>query len=333
MASNIFLFPHDIESEEQFMHFIISKKYKFKREDIRPGEVYAQIALPLPANLSTSYAATYSNQSLGIIGTNAANKADDNLKLIAGVFNNPTIGGGINSLKKVVANTLGMDKDTDFSDVAKELAKYGAPELITAAAGGLGSKVAGPLGLALAAGVNQAIKGTLTGKGIVRNPHLAATFEGVGFKSHSFSFQLTPKSQKESGTLASIISTFRNALLPSASLVKHYYDYPQQIDIEFNKAKYLFDIKSSVLTQFEVNYHGKGPFYHDINGDKAPVEVTISMNFLETTVRLSDDEEDKTFAILPPNPGAVGGDQGVGGFNDDTGGSTPDAARGVDLGI
>jgi hypothetical protein len=300
MASNIFLFPHDIESEEQFMHFIISKKYKFKREDIRPGNKYAQIALPLPANLSTSYAATYSNQSLGIIGTNAGNKADENLKLLSGVINNPSLEGGIDSLKKVVANTLGMDKGSDFTDVARELAKYGAPELITAAAGGLGSKVAGPLGIALAAGVNQAVKGTLTGKGIVRNPHLAATFEGVGFKSHSFSFQLTPKSQKESSTLASIISVFRNAMLPSASLVKHYYDYPQQIDIEFNKSEYLFDIKSSVLTAFDVNYHGKGPFYHDIGGEKAPVEVTISMNFLETTVRLSDDEEFQKFSVPPP---------------------------------
>ena len=333
MASNIFLFPHDIESEEQFMHFIISKKYKFKREDIRPGEVYAQIALPLPANLSTSYAATYSSQSLGIIGTNAGNKADVNLAIASQVFNNPTISGATDALKKIVKNAAGLNENTNISDVARELAKYGGPELITGIAGGIGGKLNAGLGVALAAGVNQAIKGTLTGKGIVRNPHLAATFEGVGFKSHSFSFQLTPKSQKESGTLASIISTFRNALLPSASLVKHYYDYPQQIDIEFNKAKYLFDIKSSVLTQFEVNYHGKGPFYHDINGDKAPVEVTISMNFLETTVRLSDDEEDKTFAILPPNPGAVGGDQAAGGFNDDTGGSTPDAARGVDLGI
>ena len=144
------------------------------------------------------------------------------------------------------------------------------------------------------------MKGTLTGKGIVRNPHLAATFEGVGFKSHSFSFQLTPKSQKESNTLASIISVFRNAMLPSASLVKHYYDYPQQIDIEFNKSEYLFDIKSSVLTAFDVNYHGKGPFYHDIGGEKAPVEVTISMNFLETTVRLSDDEEFQKFSVPPP---------------------------------
>ena len=60
------MFPSDVESEEQFMLFTISKKYKFNRQDIKPGQVYAKIVLPLPANLSTAYAATYSSQELGV---------------------------------------------------------------------------------------------------------------------------------------------------------------------------------------------------------------------------------------------------------------------------
>ena len=291
------MFPSDVESEEQFMLFTISKKYKFNRQDIKPGQVYAKIVLPLPANLSTAYAATYSSQELGIIGTNAANSADDTMKAVSAAFAQPSMEGTVDAFKKVGENLMG---GSNFSEVARELAKYYGPELLTGAAGVAAGNLSGILGVGLAAGVNQAIKGTLTGKGLARNPHLAATFEGVGFKSHSFQFQLTPKSKEESDTVASIISAFRNAMLPSAGLVKHYYDFPQQINIEFFKDKYLFDIKTSVLTAFDVNYHGKGPYYHDIGGDKAPVEVTIGMNFLETTVRLSDDEKEKTFSVPPP---------------------------------
>ena len=64
----------------------------------------------------------------------------------------------------------------------------------------------------------------------------------------------------------------------------------------------MFDIKTSVLTAFEVNYHGKGAYYHDINGKKAPVEVSINMTFLETTVRLGGDEsgDSAQFQVVSP---------------------------------
>ena len=57
-------------------------------------------------------------------------------------------------------------------------------------------------------------------------------------------------------------------------------------DIIFGDDTYLFDIKTSVCTQFEVNYHGKGAYYQDINGKKAPVltrqyEEQLRMMFKE----------------------------------------------------
>ena len=55
----------------------------------------------------------------------------------------------------------------------------------------------------------------------------------------------------------------------------------------------MFDIKTSVITAFDINYHGKGAYYHDVNGNKAPVEVSININLLETAVRLANDEKNK----------------------------------------
>jgi hypothetical protein len=138
--------------------------------------------------------------------------------------------------------------------------------------------------------MNQAAKGAQAGLGVARNPYLAAVFEGVNFKSHNFSFTLTPRSQYESETLQAIIGLFRNAMLPTMSKLRYYYDYPKQFGITFMDESFLFDIKTSVLTQFDVNYHSKGPSYHNVSGKKAPVEVTLNMNFLETVVRTSGDE-------------------------------------------
>jgi hypothetical protein len=298
-----FVFPSNVESEEQFVLFSISKKYKFRREQIEEGDKYAQIALPLPANLSTAYAATYSNQNLGAIGDKAGKAAPDNLAELEKFFNAPSIKGGASAFKKIGQNLAG---DADITELARELAGYYAPELAVAASATVFGGLNPALGVGAGVLTDQIVKGTMAGGGIARNPYLAAVFEGVGFKNHTFSYQLTPKSAKESETIARIISSFRNALLPSKAKYTHYYDYPQQVDIKFWHDKFLFDIKPSVLTQFDVNYHNKGPYYHDVNGDKAPVEVSITMNFLESTVRLSDDEEDKSFAVHPP------GDTGLG---------------------
>ena len=302
------VFPDDVESHEgAFMHFRISQNYKFKRERIDDKEVYATVTLPLPAALSTSYTANYSSEGLGMIGNAAAGNAK---AVMAGVEKAAAAAakggykGAIDSLASVGAE---IGDALDLKSIAGDLAKYYGTELAKEAGSGLGAVIGSALGspmvgAALGAAAGEAIKGAQVGLGVARNPYLAAAFEGVGFKSHSFNFQLTPKNQKESNTLARLISAFRNAMIPGGGAVQQFYDYPQQIDIIFSDETYLFDIKTSVLTGFEVNYHGKGAYYHDINGKKAPVEVTISMNFLETTVRLGGDEtgDSAQFQVISP---------------------------------
>ena len=301
-GTNQLMFPDDIESHGQFMHFRISQNYKFKREKIDDKEVYATVTLPLPAALSTSYAANYSSEGLGMIGNAAAGNAKAvmaGVEKAAAAASKGGFKGAIDSLASVGAE---IGDALDLKNIAGDLAKYYGTELAKEAGTALGAAVGGIGGAAVGAAAGEAIKGAQVGLGVARNPYLAAAFEGVGFKSHSFNFQLTPKNQNESNTLAMLISAFRNAMIPGGGSVQQFYDYPQQIDIIFSDETYLFDIKTSVLTAFEVNYHGKGAYYHDINGKKAPVEVTISMNFLETTVRLGGDEtgDSAQFQIVSP---------------------------------
>ena len=286
-----YVFPADIENHNQFRHFRISKQYRFGRQKVEEKDTFATITLPIPLQLQTSYAAQYNSQGLGLIGSAAAN-----------AFEGTAPEGAINKLKEIAASAKNSLNSDAIKNAATNLGIYYAPELATAAAGAVSSFASGAVGIAAAAGVNQAAKGAQTGLGVARNPYLAAVFEGVNFKSHNFSFTLTPRSQYESETLQGIIGIFRNAMLPTMSKLRYYYDYPKQFGITFMDDSFLFDIKTSVLTQFDVNYHSKGPSYHNVSGKKAPVEVTLNMNFLETVVRTSGDEGSTRKDAYPKDP-------------------------------
>tara|TARA_Y100000114_G_scaffold68189_1_gene62520 strand:- start:50 stop:994 length:945 start_codon:yes stop_codon:yes gene_type:complete len=289
-SRTFYVFPADIENHNQFMHFRISKQYRFGRQKVEEKDTYATITLPVPLQLQTSYAAQYNSQSLGLIGSAAANE-------MAGV--SPE--GAIDKLKSIAGRVADISA-SDVKDAATNLGVYYAPEVATVVTGAVSGALSGPVGLAAGAAMNQAAKGAQAGLGVARNPYLAAVFEGVNFKSHNFSFTLTPRSQYESETLQGIIGIFRNAMLPTMSKLKYYYDYPKQFGITFMDESFLFDIKTSVLTQFDVNYHSKGPSYHNVSGKKAPVEVTLNMNFLETVVRTSGDEGSTRKDAYPKDP-------------------------------
>jgi len=278
--------PLDVSEYDQFMMFRISKSYKYKREDFDKKLVYCTVTLPLPQNLSTSWQTTWNGQSLGPVGAAAASKAPELIGAVQQAAQGDG-GGAIDRLKSVLGNEkLSLDS-TSLKEVAGNLALYYGSEL-TASAGGLLASQAGAAGVILGAGLGQAVQGITVGAGIARNPYLAAAFEGVNFKTHNFSWNIVPKNEKESDILRSIISAFRNAMLPGENKLKHFYDYPKQFGITLSDNKYLFDIKTSVLTSFDVNFHGKGAQYH--YPTNAPVEVTLNASFLETVVRLSNDE-------------------------------------------
>ena len=278
--------PLDVSEYDQFMMFRISKSYKYKREDFDKKSVYCTVTLPLPQNLSTSWQATWNGQSLGPVGAAAARNAPELIGAVQQAAQG-NVGGAIDKLKSVLGKEgLSLDS-TSLKEVAGNLALYYGSEL-TASAGGLLGAKGGVAGGILGAGLGQAVQGVTVGAGVARNPYLAAAFEGVNFKTHNFSWNIVPKNKKESDTLRSIISAFRNAMLPGENKLKHFYDYPKQFGITLSDNKYLFDIKTSVLTSFDVNFHGKGAQYH--YPTNAPIEVTLNASFLETVVRVSNDE-------------------------------------------
>ena len=278
------VFPLNIENSDHFVNFLISKKYVFNSREIKDSETDATIVLPLPQNLSTGYSAQYNNAQLGPIGAAVAGVANDSDGTIGDLFSSKSL----SSLKKKITTEAGLNLAS--TALQSELAPLIGAGVGRALTGQLGTLAGAAAGYA----TGKAVEGAFAGLGVAANPHLAVLFSGPDFRKHSFQYRLVPQSKQEQDNLRDLIKIFKEAMLPSYIKDKHFFRYPRQFDIQIplgdtKTNEYLFDIATSVLTSFTVNYQPTGPHFHDIGGKKAPVAVDIAMEFLETSVTTRQD--------------------------------------------
>lgn len=228
-------------------------------------------ALPIPSNLVTQYKSNYSSPSIGIGGQFAA-------KIAGGDFK--SLGQGF--VQSLIDETTQQIKAEDLSGAAASLGiqavQANLPTLIGAAVSSIGLAGLG------AAGENL-VTGALAGARIARNPHIANVFEGVDFRTHSFSYKLIARSEKESNIIRNLIRNFKFHMAPSyrGEQGDHIFDYPSEFEIQLRAGDYLFQFGNSVLESFTVNYTGEGqPYFFE--STNAPYNVTIDMQFKETSI-------------------------------------------------
>ncbi|NBT09026.1 MAG: hypothetical protein EBS98_09520 [Chitinophagia bacterium] len=249
-------FPEDIGS-----HYIQLDFSKFKQDSPVTKEIKSDpvtIILPMSPNLVESYAANYKSESLGILGEAAKSIASDYFK------KNPSLANPAEAEKAgaglVEAARAYLDKE------GKNVVKGMVGQLAMNALGPIGSAVSNELGASV-------------------NPHMAVIFDGIDFRTHSFSFKLYPRSEKESDALKKIISTLRRRMLPSV-VHSHFFGYPDKVKITISpKSPYPF--LECVLQSMSVNYSPNGPAF--FKGDKGnPVGVDLTLNFKEIVIFTRD---------------------------------------------
>lgn len=213
------------------------------------------IVLPMPSNLSESFAVDYDTPSLGPIVGSLADSA---------IAKAREMQGGGNS------SPSGQDQSS------KELAPS-----IAAAIGAVGLK--NVKATSETAGNIAAIA-----SGVAPNPHLAVIFRNIGLREHSFQYRFAPNSQAELRTLKQIISNLKKRMLPGLTKgADVLYTFPDICDIQFGPNKNVpYTIKRCVLTSLNVNYAPNGPAFFT-TGD--PVIVDISMNFKEMSAFTRED--------------------------------------------
>ena len=254
-------FPSNLE--KHFLMFKVKKRERQTQKIAAGSQIKNIISLPIPANLSTGYNAKYANAPIGPGGALAQAVAAGDTSSISSVvdsMNGGEDGGGLQ----------GAIKNVGASVAQNELGT-----IIGAAIGGITGAAAGNL-------AGDALTGTLQSAGVARNPHLAVLFEGVDMRTHQFQYKLIARNAAESNTLRDIITQFKLAMAPEFEDANHFFNYPDEFDIEFSKPLFLFKIGTSVLTDFQVNYTAQdGSLFHS---NRAPLAVSISMTFQELDI-------------------------------------------------
>jgi len=123
--------------------------------------------------------------------------------------------------------------------------------------------------------------------GAVPNPHLAAIFQDIGLREHSFNFRFSPKNAKETSILQNLISKIKYRILPGTAgggtKTGPLFTFPDVVDISFGPKEMLpYFFERCVVTSFAVNYapNGTPSFFKDGN----PTDIELSMSFKEIRV-------------------------------------------------
>jgi len=257
-----FKFPSDLGSRA--VNFQIKTRDREKQRVGTLSKDGALIALPIPANLSTGYGAVYSQQGLGVLGSEA--------QRIVG--SGADVTQAIKDVKESGVNTL--------TEQAKAIAASASQEV----AGLIGAAIGGPLtglGTAALAGIGV---GALRGAGLAVNPHLAVLFEGMNFRTHTFNYKFAARDAGESSSLKSIIKEFKKAMHPTTQGLA-FFQYPDEFVISFPQDEFLFKVGNSVLSSFNIDYTPDGASYFHENG--APVSVSMSLQFTELDILTKDE--------------------------------------------
>lgn len=127
--------------------------------------------------------------------------------------------------------------------------------------------------------------------GITPNPRKQPIFQGMGPRSFSFSWNLTPKSEKDCKIVQDVIKTFRKFSAPKRDgnflfkfpktwTMDFYFINPQTGKAQINS--WLPKLTEMVCTSVYCNYTSAGMWAAFKNGH--PLDVQISMSFLELVV-------------------------------------------------
>jgi len=260
---NNIAFPEDLAAHAMVFHFKQSSMMK-NNTRVQPTRIVQSISFPVPAQLVDSMNTQY----------------NEGMELGA-------LGGALSDM-----SSLGDFKKAGM-DTIKEAYQQGQ-----FAAQGDAASMKQNQGLATLALTNMFRKkndgikvGLAKFFGSVPNPHLTALFKGVGLKSHSFSWRLSPSNKTESIILKRIIHLFKRGMLPERTNQNLTLEMPDEIDIyirghDINHGMYEF--KTAVIKNVTVNYAPDNiPSF--FAGTGAPTHVDFKVDFLETTIHTRED--------------------------------------------
>lgn len=120
--------------------------------------------------------------------------------------------------------------------------------------------------------------------GLSSNPKKEQAFKNVDFRTFTFEYQFSPKSESEAQNALNIIRAFKYHMHPEFTSSNQFlYVYPSEFDIVYYKDGQenlnIHRHTSCVLTELNVNYSPNGVFSTFSNG--MPTQISVTMTFKE----------------------------------------------------
>ena len=217
------------------------------------------IALYLPANVSDNTSAGYDGAETGILGLIAAGggafmdaMGNQDYAAAAG-----TLVGGVKAISQQALKTVGAE--------AVSLATAGTVDADSIAR--LGAKAFGQ----------------------AENPFIEMMFKQMGLRDFTYDFTFSPRNQKESEEVQSIIRMFRFHMAPELKGANHrYLTLPSTFDIHYmyqynlesgRENNFYSKISTCVLAGVDVDYTPGGVKSF---ADGSPTQITMGLSFKET---------------------------------------------------
>jgi hypothetical protein len=273
------IFPSDLSSH--YMAFLF-KRHKYDGHSKEKLNLVNTILLPISQNVVEQINVDYNTSALGAVRGEISDLIAEGSRESAGA-------AGGKFVKGAAAFLAGIFNTETYT---------GGNDILGAATLGLrtGNEY-------VAAGLNRFF-------GSAPNPHLTVLFQGVGLRTHNFTWKLSPANRDESVTLSRIINAFRGAALPARGAHNLTLDYPYEVDIFIggSKVEHLYHFKRSVIRNFSVNYapDGTPSFFRD---GGAPTAVQLQLDLMETEIHTRGDYEPNVrFDNMGPNPDELKGE-------------------------
>lgn len=296
VSTKIFKYPSDIGADESdtqnFVLFYAKPGGPRGRQSQGLGRNSSLIALHIPPGaLQTNFQGNYET----MVGGRVFEEGGVNLATVAGatglaslVSTNPIV-AGIGAVVGAGVSSVMDAANSGSQDSWLEKLSQAGTSAATLAVGSLGQT-----------GVLNPIT---VGAGVAVNPHMALTYQGPGaFREHKFDFDFYPRTYEEAEEISSIVTQFKNRMLPELNdfgfLKSIYFNFPHEFFIEFfiksedgHKKFKQMGIKRSVLTDMNLNFDAQqGPAFYDPpdkNKEPMPVHTKMQLSFRETEFILS----------------------------------------------
>lgn len=285
---NKIIFPYDLG--KNFLKMTFSKYQRSAPNEEVKSIPEQTIFLPVPANLKDATSLQYNHNPLGFlpgVGEQAYERGSfpSASGREASFIGSQFMGAGLLAASSLVGGISGLSGP------------------IGAAVSGLSTTLAGAAGVAASEGVRRAFSAQM---GLTLNPFNAVTFENVNFKHHQFQWKFLPNSEIESEVLKLLQRALSTFALPAKGDLT--FEYPYTVSLQFHPTdQFLYKFKRCFLQSFAFDYAPSQVPAFFRNG--APVEVSLSMNFIEIEIWTSNDY-DRGPSQAPERPRGPPGDTG-----------------------